>query len=56
VFVRASSLDLETFFRRCDAEDKGTISNLEFRNILRQIGLGLTSNEIDAVMNNCDAR
>jgi Ca2+-binding EF-hand superfamily protein len=41
-------------FRDFDKDGSGDISNLEFKDALRKLGIGLTSREIDHLVNYCD--
>lgn len=53
--IRTSAIDLEEFLKKFDSED-GRISQLEFRNVLRRLGLALTSREIDLIVTHIDKK
>ena len=48
--LKASNMDLKDVFAQFDSDGSGKISNLEFKNALRQLNLGLTSKEIDILL------
>jgi len=48
--IRSSSQSFEDIFREFDSDGNGSISQVEFRNAIRKLNLGLTSREIDKVM------
>jgi Ca2+-binding EF-hand superfamily protein len=48
--LRATDNKLDDCFAQYDLGNKGVISNLEFRNALRQLNLGLTTHDIDALL------
>lgn len=53
-FMKTSSKTLEDVFKKHDSDESGTLSNLEFRDAIRDLGIGLTSREIDCLINYCD--
>ena len=52
--MRASDQSLEMIFKSYDKDGGGDISNLEFKQAFRKLGIGLTSKEIDTLVNTCD--
>jgi len=48
--IRSSSQSFEDIFREFDEDKNGTISQVEFRNAIRKLNLGLSSREIDKLM------
>lgn len=48
--VKSSSMSLRQIFNGMDADGNGFITQVEFRNAIRQLGLGLTSREIDQLL------
>jgi len=52
--IKASPTTLKDIFREMDTDDSGRLSNKEFRNGIRKLGLGLTLREIDLLMNRID--
>lgn len=52
--LRSSDKSLEEIFREMDADKSGELSNLEFKNAFRQLNIGLTSKEIDQLLDYCD--
>ena len=53
--IRTSSKSFEQIFREFDEDKNGYISQMEFRNAIRKLNLGLTSREIDNLMKKIDA-
>lgn len=51
--IRSSEIEIQKVFEQYDKGKTGLISNLEFRNGLRQLNLGLSKNEVDTVLNIC---
>lgn len=45
--IRTSNKDIGSIFQKFDNKNIGFISNLDFRNALRQVNIGLSMNEID---------
>jgi Ca2+-binding EF-hand superfamily protein len=45
--IKSSSMNLRQIFNSMDVDGNGFITQVEFRNAVRQLGLGLTSREID---------
>lgn len=41
-------------FKEFDSDGSGEISNLEFKDAFRKLGIGLTSKELDHLLNFCD--
>jgi hypothetical protein len=52
--IRSSSKSFEDIFREFDEDGNGTISQTEFRNAIRKLNLGLSSREIDKLMERID--
>ena len=52
--MRASNKTLQQLFLEIDIDGSGSVSNLEFRNCIKKMKLGLTSREIDLLLNTCD--
>ena len=48
--IRSSAKSFEEIFREFDEDKNGYISQVEFRNAIRKLNLGLTSREIDQLM------
>lgn len=48
--VKASPLSFEQVFKEFDSDGNGWISQVEFRNAIRKLNLGLTAREIDKLM------
>lgn len=53
--IGASKRNAFEIFLEFDADGSGAISNKEFRNAIRKLGLGLTSKEIDSLMLRIDS-
>ena len=53
--MRSSSQTLDQIFKEFDSDGNGSISEVEFRNAIRKLGLGLTSREIDKLMLRIDS-
>ena len=53
--MRSSSQTLDQIFREFDSDGNGSISEVEFRNAIRKLNLGLTSREIDKLMLRIDS-
>lgn len=49
-----SNISVEQFFQRMDKDGSGEISNLEFINSIRSMGLGLPLKEIEELLIYCD--
>jgi len=52
--IRASTKSFEDIFKEFDEDKNGFISQVEFRNAIRKLNLGLTSREIDALLAKID--
>jgi Ca2+-binding EF-hand superfamily protein len=52
--LKTSNANLREVFASFDSDGSGKLSNLEFKNALRQLNLGLTSKEIDMLLNYID--
>ena len=52
--IRSSSKTIEDIFNEFDEDKNGQISQLEFRNAIRKLKLGLSSREIDKIMQKVD--
>jgi Ca2+-binding EF-hand superfamily protein len=46
-FLRISKLSLVDMFKQHDNDSVGKVTNLEFRQIMRSLSMGLTTQEID---------
>jgi len=53
--LKASPTTLKDIFKKMDTDHSGKLSNKEFRNGIRKLGLGLTLREIDALMTRIDS-
>lgn len=53
-FLRASNKSLREIFNEFDVDGSGNISNLEFKEAFRKMNIGLTSREIDYLLDYCD--
>lgn len=51
--VRSSDKDLESLFAEFDKFNTGLVTNLEFRNVMRRLNIGLSTYDIDSVLNIC---
>lgn len=51
----ASSKNMSALFSEMDQDGNGTLSQVEFRNAIRKLGLGLTSKEIDQLISRLDS-
>lgn len=52
--LRASNKSMAEIFKEFDQDGSGCISNLEFKEAFRKLGIGLTSREIDHLLDYCD--
>jgi hypothetical protein len=52
--IRTSSKSFEDIFKEFDTDANGSISQVEFRQAIRKLQLGLTSKEIDKLMERID--
>lgn len=52
--MRASDKSLADIFKKFDTDGSGELSNLEFKQAFRKLGIGLTSKDIDKLVNYCD--
>lgn len=52
--IRTSSKSFEDIFKEFDADGNGYISQVEFRNAMRKLNIGLSSREIDKLMEKID--
>jgi hypothetical protein len=52
--MKSSSLTLEDIFKKFDEDGNGWISEVEFRNAIRKLNLGLSSRDIDMIMKRVD--
>ncbi len=52
--IRSSSKSFEDIFKQFDEDKNGIISQLEFRNAIRKLNLGLSSREIDKILTKVD--
>lgn len=52
--MRASNKSIEQIFKDFDKDGSGHLSNIEFKNVFRGLNIGLTSREIDYLLNYCD--
>jgi EF-hand domain pair len=53
--LQASNKTLEEVFKEFDLDGNGVLSNMEFRQGIRKLNLGLTLMEIDDLLNYCDS-
>lgn len=53
--VQVSPLSLEEIFKELDRDGSGKISQIEFRNAIRKLNLGLTSRDIDTILLRVDS-
>lgn len=53
--VKSSNKDLEELFAEYDTLKTGLVSNLEFRNVMRKLNIGLSTYDIDSVLNVCQS-
>jgi Ca2+-binding EF-hand superfamily protein len=53
--VQVSPLTLEQLFKEIDQDSSGKISQIEFRNAIRKLNLGLTSRDIDNIICRVDS-
>ena len=54
VIIQTSPKSLDEIFKEFDEDDNGYISQVEFRNAIRKLGLGLSSKDIDQLMSKFD--
>ena len=54
VIIATSSKSIQEIFDEFDEDGNGYVTQVEFRNALRRLGLGITSREIDQVMERID--
>jgi Ca2+-binding EF-hand superfamily protein len=52
--LKSTNISLREVFNKFDKDGSGKISQIEFRNSIRQLNLGLTSREIDQILNKVD--
>lgn len=50
VIIQTSPKSLDEIFHEFDEDGNGHISQVEFRNAIRKLGLGLSSRDIDQLM------
>lgn len=55
VIIATSTKSIKEIFDEFDLDGNGFVTQVEFRNALRTLGLGITSREIDQVMNRIDS-
>jgi len=48
--IRSSTKSFEEIFKDFDTDKNGSISQVEFRNALRKLNLGMTSREMDKLL------
>jgi EF-hand domain pair len=53
--IRSSASSFEDIFKDFDSDGNGYISQVEFRNALRKLNLGVTSREIDKLLQKIDS-
>ena len=53
--IKTSSQNINDIFREFDEDGNGFISQVEFRNAIRKLNLGLTSREVDKLMLRIDS-
>ena len=49
--MKTSHKSLEEVFRLLDTDDHGVVTNLEFKEAIRKLNIGLTSKDIDCLIN-----
>ena len=54
VMVAASTKSIQEIFNEFDEDGNGYVTLVEFRNAIRRLGLGVTSREIDTLMQRID--
>lgn len=54
VIIAASTKSIEQIFNEFDEDGNGYVTLVEFRNAIRRLGLGITSREIDTLMQRID--
>lgn len=54
--MRINHQNLEQIFKAHDLDNTGYISNIQFRNIIRQLNLGLQLKDIDTVLHICESK
>jgi hypothetical protein len=52
-FMKTSPKSLEEVFREKDVDGNNNLTNIEFRGAIRNLGIGLTSSEIDTLIQFC---
>ena len=55
VIIQTSPKSLDEIFKDFDEDGNGYISQVEFRNAIRKLGLGLSSKDIDQLMHRFDS-
>ena len=50
MFAKSSAKSLEQVFSARDPDNTGNITNLQFRDAIRELNIGLLSNEIDCLI------
>lgn len=53
--VRSSDKNLDELFIEYDPSNKGFVTNLEFRNVMKKLNIGLSIFDIDSVLNVCES-
>jgi Ca2+-binding EF-hand superfamily protein len=53
-FIRASNKTLKEIFQEIDQSNQGAVTNLEFKDGIRRLMIGITSREIDDLINVVD--
>lgn len=53
-FIRASNKTLKEIYQEIDQSGQGAVTNLEFKEGIRRLKIGITSREIDDLINVVD--
>ncbi|KAL4466773.1 hypothetical protein ABPG74_010370 [Tetrahymena malaccensis] len=54
--VKSSDKVLENLFEEHDKSNSGFVTNLEFRNVMKKLNIGLSIFDIDSVLNICESK
>lgn len=54
IIIQTSPKTIQQIFNEFDEDGNGFVTNVEFRNAIRRLGLGITSREIDQLMGQID--
>ena len=53
--IKASNKDIKAIFNQFDSDKSGSLSNVEFKNAIRKLNMGLTSKDIDLLISYLDS-